>query len=124
RYDGKWRDMTVRKETIRVKEGEKVVDHSFDILSTHHGPVVARRPGKAYAMKLPYLEEFRLVEQIYAMATAHNLREMKQALAMRQLMEQNVMVATVDGDIFYLRNGRVPIRPAGYDWRRPVPGST
>src|SRR5262249_49089844 len=50
--------------------------------------------------------------------------EMKKALALFQLMEQNVMVATVDGDIFYLRNGRVPIRPKGFDWKRPVPGST
>jgi acyl-homoserine-lactone acylase len=124
KYDGKWRDMTARTETIRVKDGDKVVDHTFEILSTHHGPVVAQRNGKAYAMKLPYLDEFRLTEQIYAMATAHNLQEMKQALAMRQLMEQNIMVATVDGDIFYVRNGRVPIRPPGYNWRRPVPGST
>ena len=49
---------------------------------------------------------------------------MKKALSMFQLMEQNVMVATVDGDIYYVRNGRVPIRPKGYDWRRPVPGNT
>src|SRR5262249_43102923 len=65
-----------------------------------------------------------LVEQSYKMATARNLAEMKKALSMFQLMEQNVMVATVDGDLFYLRNGRVPIRPAGHDWTRPVPGNT
>jgi len=124
KYDGKWRDMTVRQETIRVKEGEKIAEQHFDIEYTHHGPVVAHRDGKAYVMKLPYFDEIRLIEQIYAMATAHNLSEMKQALAMRQLMEQNIMVATVDGDIFYLRNGRVPIRPPGYDWQKPVPGNT
>ncbi len=49
---------------------------------------------------------------------------MKKALAMLQLMQQNIMVATVDGDIFYLRNGRVPIRPKGFDWSHPVPGNT
>ncbi len=49
---------------------------------------------------------------------------MKKSLSMFQLMEQNVMVATVDGDIYYVRNGRVPIRPKGFDWRRPVPGNT
>jgi penicillin amidase len=124
KYDGSWRDMTVRHEVIRVKEGDKVVDHAFDIESTHHGPVVARREGKAYAMKLPYADQFRLMDQTYAMATARNLAEMKKALGMLQLMEQNIMVATVDGDIYYLRNGRVPIRPKGYDWKRPVPGNT
>jgi acyl-homoserine-lactone acylase len=124
RYDGKWREMTVRKEVIRVKQGDRVVEKTYEIESTHHGPVVARRGNRAYTMKLPYADEFRLPEQSYLMATARNLAEMKKALSLFQLMEQNVMVATVDGDLFYVRNGRVPVRPKGYDWTRPVPGNT
>jgi acyl-homoserine lactone acylase PvdQ len=124
KYDGNWRDMTVRTEVIRVKDGDSVREQRFDIEYTHHGPVVAHRGEHAYAMKLPYFDEFRLIEQSYQMATAHNLEEMKKALGMLQLMEQNIMVATVDGDIFYVRNGRVPIRPKGFDWKRPVPGNT
>jgi acyl-homoserine lactone acylase PvdQ len=49
---------------------------------------------------------------------------MKKALSRLQLMAQNVMVATVQGDIYYLRNGRVPIRAPGVDPGRPVPGHT
>jgi acyl-homoserine-lactone acylase len=49
---------------------------------------------------------------------------MKQALSMLQLMMQNLMIGTVDGDIYYVRNGRVPIRPEGYDCKRPMPGNT
>lgn len=123
-YDGHWRDMIVRKEVIRVKQEGRIVEKPFEIAYTHHGPVVARKDGKGYAMKVPYFDEFRLTEQAYGMATARNLAEMKKALAMFQLMEQNVMVATVDDDIFYLRNGRVPVRPKGYDWTKPVPGNT
>jgi acyl-homoserine lactone acylase PvdQ len=122
--DGQWRDMTIRKEIIRVKEIDTVKELPFEIEYTHHGPVVARRPGKGFAMKLPYFDQYQLSEQSYAMATARNLAEMKKSLSMFQLMEQNIMVATVDGDIFYLRNGRVPIRPKGFDWKRPVPGHT
>src|SRR5437763_133149 len=112
--------MTVRREVIRVKGEGKVAEKVFEIEYTHHGPVVARRPGKAYAMKLPYFDQYRLPEQAYRMATARNLGEMKQALALLQLMEQNVMVATVDGDVYYVRNGRVPVRPKGFDWRGPT----
>ena len=43
---------------------------------------------------------------------------------MLQLMMQNLMIGTVDGDIYYVRNGRVPIRPAGYDYKRAMPGNT
>jgi hypothetical protein len=58
-----------------------------------------------------------------AMITARNLAEMKKALAMRHYMAQNIMVGTMDGDIYYLCNGRVPVRPAGCDPSRPMPGT-
>jgi acyl-homoserine-lactone acylase len=124
KYDGQWREMSIRHEVILVKDGNTTRELPFDIASTHHGPVVAHKDGKAYAMKLPYFDQFRLLEQSYRMATAHNLAEMKAALAMLQLMEQNIMIATVEGDVYYVRNGRVPIRPKGFDWSRPVPGNT
>jgi acyl-homoserine lactone acylase PvdQ len=124
KYDDAWRDMTVRTEVIRVKDGDRVKEQRYEIEYTHHGPVVARRGNKAYTGKLANFDQWQLPEQAYLMATAKNLGEMKKALSLFQLMQQNVMVATVDGDIFYLRNGRVPIRPNGYDWKRPVPGNT
>jgi acyl-homoserine lactone acylase PvdQ len=74
-------------------------------------------------MATPYHTEFRLIEQALAMTTSKNLAEMKKALAMRQYMAQNIMVGTADGDIFYIRNGRVPIRPQGCDPSKPMPGS-
>jgi penicillin amidase len=39
-------------------------------------------------------------------------------------MAQNIMIGTVDGDIYYVRNGRVPIRPKGCDPSKPMPGFT
>jgi len=124
RFDGQWRPMKVRKETIAVKDGEKLVKREVEIEYTQHGPVVAHRPGKAYAMAIPYAEEVGLTDQTYQTMTARNLGEMKKALGNLQLMAQNVMVATVQGDIYYVRNGRVPIRAPGVDARRPIPGNT
>src|SRR5437899_8014607 len=124
RYDGKWRDMQVRKETIAVKDGDKTVKREVEIESTHHGPIVAHRPGKAYAMAIPYAEEVGLTDQTYETMTARNLEELKRALAHLQLMSQNVMVGTIQGDIYYVRNGRVPIRAPGTDSHRPIPGNT
>ena len=65
-----------------------------------------------------------LTDQIHQMMTARNLGEMKTALTHLQLMSQNVMVGTVQGDIYYVRNGRVPIRAKGVDPSRPMPGNT
>ncbi len=123
RYEGQWRPMTVREVVIGVREGDETKTVRFEVESTHHGPVVARRPGKAYVMKLSYADEIALAEQSHRMMTARNLDEFKAALGQLQLMEQNVMCATVEGDTFYVRNGRVPVRSAGHDYTRPVPGN-
>jgi acyl-homoserine lactone acylase PvdQ len=123
KYDGQWREMTVRREKIGVKKGDIVEVREVEIAATHHGPVVAHKDGKAYAVAIPYALEVGLMDQTYRMATARNLAEMKQALGMLQLMAQNIMVGTVDGDIYYVRNGRVPVRAPGTDPSLPIPGS-
>ena len=37
---------------------------------------------------------------------------------------ENTFYADVYGNTYYVRAGRVPIRPSGRDWKRPVPGWT
>ncbi|MDA2935378.1 penicillin acylase family protein, partial [Acidobacteria bacterium AH-259-D05] len=86
KYDGQWLDMTVRGERIGVKEGDGVRWVEVAIESTHHGPIMARRGNKAYAAAIPYAEQVKLQDQIYRMITSRDLAEMKQALAMLQLM--------------------------------------
>jgi acyl-homoserine lactone acylase PvdQ len=86
--------------------------------------LIAHKDGKAYSMAIPYAEEVGLTDQIHEMMTARNLDEMKRALDRRQLMSQNIMVGTVQGDIYYLRNGRVPIRANGVDPSKPIRGNS
>lgn len=123
-FDGDWREMQVRKEKIGLREGEEVRWVEVEIESSHQGPIVARQNGKAYAAALSYAHQVELIEQSYRLMTARNLEEAKSALSMLQLMPQNVMIGTTAGDIYYVRNGRVPIRPSGFDYSRPVPGNT
>jgi len=119
RFGGEWRPLERREERIGVLgKGWRTVTNE----STHHGPVWARAEGKAYTFATPYMDQFRLLEQAYAMVTARNLTQMKRALGMRQYMAQNIMVGTVDGDIYYVRNGRVPVRAPGCDPSRPQAG--
>jgi len=123
RYRDEWRPIQSWTEKIGVKTGDTIDWKPVTIEYTHHGPIVAHKNGKAYSLAIPYADQVRLMDESWAMVTAHNLAEMKKALAMRQYMAQNIMVGTVDGDIYYVRNGRVPIRPAGCDPSKPMPGT-
>lgn len=123
RFRGEWRPLEFRHERIGVKKAEGVEWKDYTIEATHHGPIVAHKAGKAYSAAIPYEQETGLLEQMWNMMSARNLAEMKKALAHLQLMPQNVMVGTVEGDIYYVRNGRVPVRPDGCDPSRPMPGT-
>jgi len=124
RYDGQWRDIAVDTIRISVKtdSGMKVV--SLAVEKSHHGPIYEREGNLAYALAIPYWNEVGLVQQLYEMNLAQSLDEFKRALEMRQFMPQNVMVADQDGNIYYQRTGRVPIRDLRFDWNKPVPGNT
>lgn len=123
RFKDEWRPLDVRTERIGVKVGGEIQWQDVRIESTHHGPIVAHKDGKAYSLAIPYSNEFQLLDTSWHIATAHNLAEAKKALAGLQLMAQNIMIGTVDGDIYYVRNGRVPVRPAGCDTSKPMSGA-
>jgi acyl-homoserine lactone acylase PvdQ len=123
-FKGEWKPLVVRRETIKVKTPAGVKEQEVVIEETHHGPILARKNGKAYAAAIPYAKEAGLIPQSYRMMLARNLPQMKQALAELQLMQQNIMVATVGGDIYYVRNGRVPVRPKGCDPSKPMNGAS
>ncbi len=123
KFRDEWRPLETRHEKIGVKVGDKVDWKDVAIDSTAHGPIVAHKDGKSYSIAIPYADEVRLMDQSWGMVTAHNLTEMKKALGMLQFMAQNIMVGTVDGDIYYVRNGRVPVRPKGCDPSKVMSGT-
>ena len=61
--------------TIGVKVGDKVEQRPVAITFSHHGPIVARKDGKAYAMAIPYAQEVGLMDQSYEMMTARTSRK-------------------------------------------------
>ena len=121
-YDGEWRQMTSRTVEVAVAGEAKTREATF--WYSHHGPIVARRGDRAYAAALAYEEEIGYLESKYWFMVAEDYEGAAAALDVRQIMPQNVMIADTDGNIYYQRTGRVPIRPDGYDWSRPVDGST
>ena len=123
-YDGEWRDATVGWVNIAVKGGDPVKMATY---TTHLGPAFAQPDLEKHLIMVgatPYLEQTALLEQSYKALQAKNVHELMDALAMNQYMEQNLMSADRDGNIAYLRTGRTPIRPKGWDWGAPVPGNT
>jgi len=123
-YDGEWRDAQVGMVTVPVKDSDPVTIPTY---TTHLGPAFAEPNMETQTILVgatPYLDQMLLLDQGYASLQSKNVDEFVKSLEMNQYMEQNLMSADRDGNIAYIRVGRTPIRPDGYDWGAPVPGNT
>jgi len=119
-HDGEWKEMTSREVTIAVR-GEAPQVHT--IWSSHHGPIVARRNGKAYAAAMAYAESVQTSTAWHHFNFATDYTGIESGLATIDVFPQNVMAADTSGNIYYQRTGRVPVRSTDFDWSKPVDGS-
>ncbi len=122
KFDGAWRTLEERKIVIAVRGEAK--PRETTIWFSHHGPIIAKKGSEAFAARLAYAEEVQFGEAFYLFNVARNIADFRRGLDLCQLMPQNVMAADTSGSIYYQRTGRVPIRPEGYDFSKPVDGST
>jgi acyl-homoserine-lactone acylase len=123
--DSMRQDFVRRQKTIRVKDSTgTLVDQTFDILETKHGPVINMGKSRAIAIRMAGTDRPNMGYQWWKMATAKNFSEFESALKMAQIPFWNVMYADVQGNIFYLFNGLVPKRKeqSWQYWNRVIPG--
>ncbi|MEM8768945.1 MAG: penicillin acylase family protein, partial [Pseudomonadota bacterium] len=121
RFDDEWRPLTQHTETLRFPDGS---ERAYSWEASHHGPILARADGMAYAARIAYDGGTNRNEAWEALNFASDYRGAMAACATLSMFPQNVMVADTSGNIYYQRTGRVPVRPSGYDWSKPVDGST
>lgn len=122
KYDGEFRNAKLEFIQIPIK-GKAAVMRPAGY--THLGPLFSepnKETGTAFVGATPYLDSVKLGEQFYRMCLAKNNEEFYQAMGLNEYMDQNIMFADRAGNIQYVRVGRVPIRPEGYDWTMAVPG--
>ena len=113
KYDGQWKDLTVRIEDIKVRGKENYKD---TVLYTHHGPVVYDKNfkserGKAligYAMKWIGHEGGNNQKTFLQLNKAKNYDEYVSALQYWNAPSQNFVFASTQGDIALWIQGKFP----------------
>jgi acyl-homoserine-lactone acylase len=122
RHGETWRRATERRVTVRVRDGEALLDRELVLRATHHGPILGEVDGVSYAVRVAALEG-GMLGQWYAIARARDLGELKQAVGRGCLLFHNVVAADAQGHVWYVYNGAVPVREEGYDWAGVVDGN-
>jgi len=124
KYGSSHRTATEWSETIKVKTDAGLVERTFKMRKTHHGPVMAVREGKPLAVRMAAFENAGgALEQRYFMSKAKNLKEFQAAMSRLAVPMFNTMYADKEGNVWYVYYGAVPKRDQKYDWSKFMDGS-
>jgi penicillin G amidase len=114
RWNGQWRKMEVRTETIAVKGGSPL---TLAIRETHLGPVVSefsfRQPGdpEVALKRVPVCETNRdTIQGVFAMMRAQDATAFHAALAGWQFPSANCVYGDAQGHIGFAVVGAIPVR--------------
>ncbi len=88
-----------------------------------YGPTLKNKRGY-FSVRTPSLYDIRALEQWWRMNKATSFHEFYKALKMKALPGYNIGYADRNDTIFYISNGRLPIRNEHYDWTKTLPGNT
>lgn len=125
-YGNEVRSIETRRETFLVAGGAPETRNlEYVQVNGLLAPVVARKGRTIYAAVAADMDRAGyLHEEIYRMNLAADVAGVKAALATMSMLPQNLIVGDAKGRVLYVRAGRVPVRPEGFDWSKPVSGNT
>lgn len=115
----------IRRErlTLSYRNGEGSSLETRERLITHLGPVLHRDHGKVYVLRAAEDGQFRSGDQFLRMMQATSLEEWQDAMRLRAHPGSNFIYADGRGNIFYLWNAAIPVRPHPAGGDRVVPAA-
>ena len=122
-FDGA--SLPVRREelTLSYRDGEGYSAETRERQTTHIGPVIHRDASKIYVLRSAEDGEFRSGDQFLRMIQATSLGEWTEAMRLRAHPTSNFIYADAAGNVFYLWNAAIPVRPHPPGNGSPVPAS-
>jgi acyl-homoserine-lactone acylase len=123
KFDGAWETLEAKTAPLKVKVAGVIVPLGKKAYWSKYGPTIIT-PRGVFSIRMPAQMDIRGLEQWYAFNKAKNFTEFKKALDMLAIPGYNIVYADRYDTIFYISNGRIPVRDKSYDWKTTLPGNT
>jgi acyl-homoserine-lactone acylase len=110
-FDGASIPMRRERITVSYAQGDSQALATRERLSTQLGPVLHRDGGRIYVLRAAEDGAWRGGDQFLRMMQARSLAEWKDAMRLRAHPGSNFVYADAAGNILYLWNAAIPVRP-------------
>ncbi|MEY3666983.1 MAG: hypothetical protein RL572_523 [Pseudomonadota bacterium] len=122
RYGDELRDVDVGEVTLKVREGDTLVEHSFPRYRTHHGPVTHLLDDRWVVTRINWNSVDALRQSYLRMKTA-DYAAFRDMMDIRTNSSNNTVFADAEGNIAYFHGNFMPRRDPQFDYSQPVDGS-
>lgn len=123
KFDGKWESLTEETVRLHLKVMGITVSAKRKVYTSKYGPTLITDRG-TFSIRTGALDEIRALEQWYKMNKAKNFTEFRNVMKMIAIPGYNVVYADRYDTIYYLSNGKIPVRNSAYNWKSTLPGNT
>ena len=123
KFDGQWETLEERNAKLKVKIAGIRISINKKAYWSKYGPAVITERG-TFSIRMPAQMDIRGLEQWYRFNKAKNFTEFKAALNMLAIPGYNIVYADKYDTVYYISNGRIPIRDPKYNWKKTLPGNT
>lgn len=123
KFDGKWEVLEEKVARLKVKIAGLKINVKKKAFWSKYGPTIITDRG-TFSIRMPAQMDIRGLEQWYRFNKAKNFTEFKAAVNMKAIPGYNIVYADKYDTIYYISNGRIPIRNKNYNWKTTLPGNT
>jgi acyl-homoserine-lactone acylase len=123
-FDGQWVPLDVKTVKLRVK-GIPFPIKRKAYWSRYGATLRTKQNGRTayHSLRFGANQELRGLEQWYRLNKARSFSEFRRLLEKPAISSFNIVYADAD-TIFFVPNGKVPLRDPAYHWQATLPGNT
>ena len=122
RYGDKLRPVQVSEVTLKYRKDDQMLEESFPMYHTHHGPVTHLVDNQWTATALMW-EPIKALSQSFLRTKLEGHAQFREMMNMRTNSSNNTVYADAQGNIGYYHGNFIPVRDQQFDYTKPVDGS-
>ena len=122
RYGNEELELKKSEITLAYIDGDAVVERSFTVYHSHHGPIIAGE-GNAWQSIRLMNEPKKALMQSYLRTKSADYAGFVESMRYHTNSSNNTVFADSSGNIAYFHGNHIPVRDVSFDWSKPVDGS-
>ena len=123
KYGTEYRPLITTEIVVPYRTSRGLTEKKFTVYRTHHGPIIRETNDRWVSVKLMQ-KPVAALTQSYLRTKAKSYKAYLQTMDLKANSSNNTVFADADGNIAYFHGNFIPRRDPGFDWTKPVDGSS